>query len=140
MPAGRPKGAINKKSLALIADAEKRGLTPMEVMLDNMRMAYDSAKAAEAEIPILNPDLLSRDAMATFKVMMQAVKRVVGFREIAQSCARDAAPYIHPRLTAVEHSGEVKVAKVIRSPAIAPSPAAWADQHVPKHLNGRTEH
>lgn len=104
---GRQKGTPNKKSQELIAMAAEAGATPIEVMLDNMRVAYESAKVAEGEIPVLTPELLSADASASFKIILQAVQRVVGFRKIAQECARDAAPFLHPKLSAVEHSGSI---------------------------------
>lgn len=40
-----------------------------------------------------------------------------------------------PDLTSVEISGEITTSKVIRAPSLAVTPAAWADEHVPKHLN-----
>ena len=135
MAGGRPKGSINKKSRALIQMAEKLGISPMEVMLDNMRVAYESAKAAEQDIPVLNPDLLSKDAQASFKILLQAVQRVMDFRGIAQSCAAEVAPYIHPRLSAVDHSGEITTTKVIRAPEVAVAATSWQEQHSP-----HTEH
>jgi hypothetical protein len=127
----RTKGAIGKKSKELIARAAELGISPMEVMLDNMRVAYESAKAAEQEIPILNPELLSRDAMAAFKLILKAVQKAVGFRQLAQSCAADVAPYIHPRLAAVQHSGEVTTVYVMRTPHVAENTKEWQQQHVP---------
>jgi hypothetical protein len=40
-----------------------------------------------------------------FKALLAKVKQAAGLRHMAQECARDAAPYIHSRLTAVAHTG-----------------------------------
>lgn len=73
---GRPKGAINKKTQAAIAAAEK-GITPLQFMLD---VLHDSTKPFEDR----------------------------------QWAAKEAAPYIHARLTSTEqkHSGEVSIREI----------------------------
>lgn len=43
--------------------------------------------------------------------------------------AKACAPYIHPRLAAVEHSGEVQHSYVARMPAHIPDIAQWEQQH-----------
>lgn len=50
------------------------GITPLEVMLNAMRGAWEAGKTAEAH-----------------------------------EFAKDAAPYIHPRLAAVDHSGSMSI-------------------------------
>ena len=40
---GRQKGSLNKKTQALQAKVEASGLTPLDVMLDNMRFAHEQA-------------------------------------------------------------------------------------------------
>lgn len=83
--AGRPPGAHNKRSRAIAEKAAKKGITPLEVMLDAMRhlhrKAYFDGAKKRAE-----PD----DAM---------------LREAAE-IAKDAAPYMHPRLNAIQHTGK----------------------------------
>jgi hypothetical protein len=64
---GRPKGSISKRKQALTIEAIERGITPLEVMLDNMRFYVNE-----------------------------------GNRDKASLIAKDAAPYIHPRLTTVD--------------------------------------
>ena len=75
---GRKKGVPNKKTAAMIAAVEASGLTPLEVMLQNMRGALAQ-----------------------------------GNSEFAQSCARDAAPYIHSRLSAMEVKADVDITETI---------------------------
>jgi hypothetical protein len=65
--AGRKPGSINRLSAQLIRDAERAGVMPLQVMLANMRIAWN------------NGDLAT-----------------------AHKAAVDCAPYIHPKLTAVD--------------------------------------
>ena len=80
-PAGRPKGVVNKRSRAILAEAQERGIEPIQVMFDAMqhflRRAEDATEDSEKDVMIL-----------------QAV-------EVASL----AAPYCHPKLRQVEVSG-----------------------------------
>lgn len=76
--AGRKKGAATKRTREIADRAMEDGITPLEYMLQLMR--------AEPSLE-LEP-----------REMMQA--SVMRFE-----AAKSAAPYIHPRLAAVEHSG-----------------------------------
>ena len=69
--AGRPKGALTKRSSEIVAQAVLTGMTPLEVMLAAMRHYQE---------------LGDYDKAALF--------------------AKDAAPYMHPRLAAIEHAGK----------------------------------
>jgi hypothetical protein len=88
--AGRPPGSATKKTRAIADKAAKEGLTPLEVMLDAMtalhRQANELAEGAEAE-------------MGGRKVNR------LGLLVAAAEVAKDAAPYMHPRLQAIEHTG-----------------------------------
>ena len=69
--AGRPKGALTKRTQEIRANAVLTGMTPLEVMLAAMRHYQE---------------LGDFDKAALF--------------------AKDAAPYMHPRLNSVEHAGK----------------------------------
>lgn len=97
--AGRPKGAISKSTRAIKEAAEAGGVTPLEVMLTNMRFFHAEAETMLVKAAGLKP---GDEAVA-------AVKAIFSTRHAAQECAKDAAPYLHPRLTAVEHSGGMKL-------------------------------
>lgn len=62
------------------------GLEPLEVMLDNMGDSMIRAKKLEEKAVLTKEDKIER----------------VRLRAIAQSCACDAAPYVHPKLSSVE--------------------------------------
>jgi hypothetical protein len=51
------------------------------------------------------------------EVMLAAMEhfRAAGEIEKAAGIAKDAAPYVHPRLASIEHSGEMKIEKRISS-------------------------
>lgn len=97
---GRSKGALNKRTAALRAIADKAietGITPLEVMLTNMRFyvaeiekllaSFHNGKTSPAELP-------------------RILKTLVEFRDKAQACAVDAAPYVHPKLASHTISGD----------------------------------
>lgn len=77
--AGRPKGSANKRTREIADRAAEEGMTPLEFMLKIMR----------AEPP---EGLQQRDELAVQAMRFEAAKA--------------AAPYIHPRLAAVEHTGK----------------------------------
>ncbi len=98
---GRQKGSLNKASQALREAVAATGLTPHQIMIDNMRRAYAQALEVEAN---LGAEMLkgADDPQEQFERILTEVKRAIGFRAIAQDCAKDAAPYSHSRLANVE--------------------------------------
>lgn len=71
--------AVKQEIARRRADAlSQRKVSPLDVMLENMEYFYDIAKKADPND----------------KGGLQA-------RQIAQACAKEAAPYVHPRLTAI---------------------------------------
>lgn len=79
--AGRPKGAATKRTREIAERAAEEGITPLEYMLNVMRADSDH------EDP-----------------RVQAQREVLRFE-----AAKAAAPYMHPRLNAIEHSGGITV-------------------------------
>jgi len=76
---GRKKGTPNKKTSEVVKAVKAGGVTPLDYMLDVMRKPIPS----EAEPAV--------------KVAM------IGLRFEA---AKAAAPYVHPKLAAIEHTGK----------------------------------
>lgn len=106
---GRKPGAKTAKTSDIALRAAVEGVTPIEVMLATMRVLW-------------------RDALETNDLKLKVA---------ACAIAEKAAPYCHPRLAAIEHSGEVTRVSVIRAPAISPDAQTWAKQHVPAHINSK---
>lgn len=109
--AGRPAGAITQRTREVAERALATGMTPLDVMLDNMRHFQQVALDAEAVLEGLTAEEFSEQVPADaspedqFKFLLAQVKKTVGLRQAAQDAARDAAPYIHPKLSAIAHSG-----------------------------------
>lgn len=76
--AGRPPGSAAKKTRAIADKAAEEGLTPLEYMLEVMRRESDH------EDPRVQ---VAREAMRF-------------------EAAKAAAPYMHPRLAAITHTGK----------------------------------
>jgi hypothetical protein len=87
---GRGKGTPNKATLAKQARLAKYesgaiepGCEPLDVMLDNMRWALEEARTESDPAKALR------------------------LRTYAQTCASDAAPYLHPRPATVVQKGDL---------------------------------
>ena len=76
--AGRKPGSATKRTREIADKAAESGLTPLEYMLEVMRRPSDHE---DEKIQ------LAREAMRF-------------------EAAKAAAPYVHPRLAAIEHTGE----------------------------------
>ncbi len=109
--AGRPAGALTQKTREVAERALATGMTPLDVMLDNMRHFQQVALDAESVLEGLTAEEFSEQVPTDaspedqFKFLLAQVKKTVGLRQAAQDAARDAAPYIHPKLSATAHSG-----------------------------------
>ena len=75
---GRKRGGLNEKTRKIAEKAAAEGITPLEVQLQTMRALWAEASEGNA----LDLDKAER----------------------ACAIAKDAAPYIHPRLSSVEAS------------------------------------
>jgi hypothetical protein len=91
-------GSLTTKTRTIAEKALADGVTPLEVMLNNMRFHH-------AESTSLLERLIER-AQEAQPIEAAELKDLLAFlhktRSMAQECARDAAPYIHPRLSTVD--------------------------------------
>lgn len=95
--AGRKPGSATKKTREIADRAAAHGITPLEVMLENMVFAHREAQGVLQRL---------LDGGAEQPEGFSELKELLRYRAIAQEAAKDAAPYIHPRLAAIEHTGE----------------------------------
>lgn len=95
---GRPLGAASKKTREIADKAAEEGITPLEVMLDNMRFAYQEAGGLLAKL---------LDSGASTPEDFDSLKELLKYRGMAQEAAKDAAPYIHAKLSSVEMNAKV---------------------------------
>lgn len=100
---GRPPGpsARVKFIKATTDEVIRKGVLPLEVMLRNMRWFHE--KAEDLLLKILE----AQKEKQLGKDHIIALAKVYGYREQAQKCAVDAAPFIHSRLSSVTVTGEV---------------------------------
>jgi hypothetical protein len=99
---GRKPGSLTVKNRAIAERALADGQTPLEVMLDNMRFYHQaSLKLIEQLLEHGAPPVEGEpqpDAPPNNDVI-EALRQLLGFRKLAGEAARDAAPYLHPRLS-----------------------------------------
>lgn len=100
--AGRKKNIPNKRTIALREVAEKAlklGKTPLDVMIDNMNFWREQSETIGEQLKNLIVDEMDpaarNDAIRTVKLFLAA-------RENAQTCAVDAAPYVHPKFQSIQ--------------------------------------
>lgn len=86
--AGRKKGVPNRATLKRQEEIAASGATPLEVMINVMRYHHDRFKAEIAKGDDADHELAGEEA-----------KR-------AAEEASKAAPYVHPRLASVAHTGQ----------------------------------
>jgi hypothetical protein len=91
---GRPPGSLNHKTRAVLAQALKEGITPLEVRLRNMRRWYKLALKSEAT---------------------GQMQRAEDFRQRALEYAVAALPNFYRRLTRVRPTVDTKPTVVLRS-------------------------
>jgi hypothetical protein len=92
---GRAKGVPNRASQARQKRVAETGITPLEVMLENMRFAHSGAQALVERLG--KAKKLDGEAFAAWRELIR-------LRSFSQDCAKEAAPYVHPKLTSVEHT------------------------------------
>lgn len=80
---GRPKGSKSKKTLEIALKAAALGVTPVEVLLGAMRAKWSEAIDDSGAV-----------------VNHQAA-------EAAAALAKDAAPYVHPKLSSIEAKHDI---------------------------------
>jgi len=93
---GRKPGTPNKASAAREAEVAASGVTPLEVMLANMRFHH---RHAEELLELLSA---AEGPEAKIQILGEASRH----RRMAQDCAKDAANYVHPKLASVQHGGD----------------------------------
>lgn len=103
--AGRKRGSLTVRTQETAARALAEGKSPLDVMLENMCHFQQVAMDAEAAITALTAGELPDNPDDQFKMLLAKVKQAAGLRQMAHECARDAAPYIHPKLSAIAHTG-----------------------------------
>jgi hypothetical protein len=110
--AGRKPGAATKRTRAIADHAAATGLTPLEVMLGAMHALHKHANAmSDGDEADMGGRKVGR----------------LGLLVSAAEVAKDAAPYMHPRLQAIEHSGSIGEVRQLTDLELAAKMAYYVD-------------
>jgi hypothetical protein len=106
--AGRPAGSKNKRTLAAEAMRERileEGKSPLEVMVDGMRTALQRAGKLETDLAKIQVDAgMDADRIKALAELYAESRRYI---MAAHECAKDAAPYLHPKLANLTVEGSI---------------------------------
>jgi hypothetical protein len=80
----------------------RASLSPLDVMIDNMKYWRGRSKEFEAQVKQLIESGNDEQTLEQIRQLLFAA------REQAQLCAGDAAPYCHPKVRAMSIKGEVR--------------------------------
>lgn len=109
---GRKPGTANVKTREIADKAIAEGITPLEVMLKAMRSFVEAAeKMGNEKIEAVNGEVVTQLTLLTE----------------ASKVAKDAAPYIHPRLAAVDHTSKGEQIGPAGGVLLVPAPMNMAD-------------
>ena len=97
--AGRKEGSLTKRTREIAEVAAAQGITPLEVMMSTMMALYK-----EAENCIKHDDHAHEGVGHDHDIMITESR--IKLLNMAATIARHAAPYVHPRLSAIEHTGK----------------------------------
>ena len=89
--AGRKTGSLTKRTRQIAEAVATKGITPLEVMMNVMHQLYEHASNVREE------DLSEKESASEARIKLLNMAATVG---------RHAAPYVHPRLSAIEHTGK----------------------------------
>jgi hypothetical protein len=103
--AGRKEGSLTKRTREIAEIAAAKGISPLEVMMNTMMELYKEANNCSGVSSRhhdhgdrVNEHDDGHDTMIT--------ENRIKLLNMAATIARHAAPYVHPRLSAIEHTGK----------------------------------
>ncbi|VDO06495.1 unnamed protein product [Brugia timori] len=97
---GRKNGSLTRKTRLIAEKATAEGITPLEVMLRAMREHVAHADELKAQAVDAETALLLGDADSAVPAKLHHAARAA--LSEAAALAKDAAPYIHPKLSQVQ--------------------------------------
>ena len=96
--AGRPPGAISTRSRDIAEKAIGDGLTPLEVMLDNMRFYQAEAERLTEQLHAESARHGEVAVNGSRGKSHAGITEMMELRKRAVDAAARAAPYVHPRM------------------------------------------
>lgn len=100
--AGRKEGSLTRRTREIAEVAAAKGITPLEVMMSAMMELYKEAANCSRDHHDHGDNSKEHDDGHDTMFTENRIKLL----NMAATIARHAAPYIHPRLSAIEHTGK----------------------------------
>jgi hypothetical protein len=137
---GRKKGGQNKNLLEPLTRVRAKevwdtGNAPLDIMLGNMMFWHSHSENLKDRILALLDEAQSAKAAGDaegpdLEKLQQLVKNHLEARLNSQECAKDAAPYVHPRLSsiAIKPAGNTDDVIVIEAQLATPVPNLEEDR------------
>lgn len=100
--AGRKEGSLTKRTREIAEVAAAQGITPLEVMMSTMMELYKEAGNCSRDHHEHGGKANEHDDGHDTMITENRIKLL----NMAATIARHAAPYVHPRLSAIEHTGK----------------------------------
>jgi hypothetical protein len=129
--AGRKEGSLSKRTREIAEVAAAQGITPLEVMMSTMMALYKEAGNYSRDHHDHGDKANEHDDGHTATITENRIKLL----NMAATIARHAAPYVHPRLSAIEHTGK-DGAPLQSGVLVVPSAMSmdeWEQAAQPKH-------
>lgn len=100
---GRRKGTPNKTTTARETEIAASGVTPLEVMISNMRFYHQEAidlvnKLLIEGVPPAEPSEDGKSEDGINADLVEQLRAILTLRKLAGEEAARAAPYVHPRV------------------------------------------
>ena len=129
--AGRKEGSLTKRTREIAEVAAAQGITPLEVMMSTMMALYKEAGNCGRDQHDHGDKANEHDDGHAAMITENRIKLL----NMAATIARHAAPYVHPRLSAIEHTGK-DGAPLQSGVLVVPSAMSmdeWEQAAQPKH-------
>ena len=129
--AGRKEGSLTKRTREIAEVAAAQGITPLEIMMSTMMALYKEAGNCSRDHHDHGDKADDHDDGLTAMITENRIKLL----NMAATIARHAAPYVHPRLSAIEHTGK-DGAPLQSGVLVVPSAMSvdeWEQAAQPKH-------
>jgi hypothetical protein len=130
--AGRKTGSLTKRTRQIAEAVASQGVSPLEVMLKVMHQLYEEAGSMIEVDQIDGADKADKVDKADKALAAEARIKLLN---MAATVGRHAAPYVHPRLSAIEHTGK-DGAPLQSGVLVVPSTMSvdeWEQAAQPKH-------
>jgi len=95
------KSTLTKRTLEIAELLASKGMTPLEVMMKVMHELYEEAENCKYQGGGLEVNL-----EANIQANTEAHEKRIKLLNMVAVVGKHAAPYMHPRLSAIEHTGK----------------------------------